>query len=108
MLVLLFGAFLALGMASVAVQAGEMAAKMALASDSGTTGQDGCKGCGDEGGASADSCQLGCTAASFALLPSGSTVSNVGESVTFVTAGSIFLGAAPPPDPFPPRSFDAG
>jgi hypothetical protein len=112
--VLALGLLVALGMSLSAVQAGHMAARMAIASDMGASdmagaGHAGCAGCDDSGGTKDMACAPACIApASAATLPQS-------WSVTIRQASDLpsrpcphLLGRAPAPDPTPPRPSDLG
>jgi hypothetical protein len=104
LLVLLLGAFLALGLGLSAVQAGEMAVKMTLASDMGMPGNDGCSGCGgDDGNAKTGACHPVCTVAATAVLSSGPVVALTVPDAPFPALSPVFASHASSPDPSPPR-----
>src|SRR3546814_21140714 len=80
-LALLLGSLLALSTSLSAVQAGEMGLQMAMASDSGVSGQSGCDVCGNSDDSStAISCSsaLGCSGA--AVLPVASNFAQRSEA----------------------------
>jgi hypothetical protein len=104
LLVLLLGAFLALGSGLSAVQAGEMAVKMTLAADMGSPESGGCSGCaGDDGNAQAGSCHPICTVAAAAVLPSGPIVAIATSDRPVPRFGPVSSGRPSAPDPSPPR-----
>jgi len=107
---LLLAVFLALGMTLSAVQASDMAAKMAMASNMGATGQGGCDACGggDDGNTKADTCIPMCTASVPALLPSGFVATAPDVADPHVPGYRFVRGRTPSPDPYPPRFTDFG
>jgi hypothetical protein len=106
MLVLLLGAFLALGMSLAAVQAGEMPSKMTMTSAMGASGH--CSGCGDDGGTANKmvACSFGCVAPVLAVIPQTASTRVVQTAALLPRQDSLLFGRAPSPDPFPPRSAD--
>lgn len=110
MIVVLLGVFLALGMSLSVVQAGGMAAKMALAAgmaDSGTGTCSTCGGGGDDTGSVA--CTATCTAGHGpAVVSSGSLpVGHDASAAPFPQERSL-RGRCSSPEPYPPRSFVLG
>lgn len=110
-LVLLLAVFVTTGMALSAIQASEMTAKMAVASDMGASGHDGCKSCPNgsgDNGVKAMTCGAVCVASVLAVLPQAAPVLAVPKPVAFVADCSHLHGRASSPDPYPPRSTDNG
>lgn len=107
--VLLLGALLALGLSLSAIQASDMAAKMATVSDMGDmAAQTGCESCGDDSTASGTACLSVCAAPVIAIgsppVPalSAPTSGHVSHRYFFS------LGRTVAPDPRPPRSSALG
>lgn len=108
MLVLLLGAFLALGMSLSAIQAGEMPAKM-MTMMSGMDGSGHCNDCGDSGPSKAmAACSFGCVTPVIAMLPQTILTRILQASAPLTRQHSLLLGGTFPPDPDPPRSCDLG
>lgn len=106
-LVLLLGVFLTLGMSLSAVQAGNLTAKMAMASDMDVTGQGGCTACGDGGGTeSSPNCMPTCTASGLALLTGGAIAIAARTSGPPAVAVRLPHGRTFSPEPYPPRAAD--
>jgi len=109
--VLALGLLIALGISLSAVQASDMAVKMAAASDMSAGGSGHCSGgCGDPGGDSgkATACTTICVAPVVAVL-------SPSLSMTFEHTADVQFGPDPAmhdrafsPDPYPPRSTDLG
>jgi hypothetical protein len=103
--------FVTMGMSLSAVQATDMTAKMAMASDMGGPGNDGCQGCpagGDDSGMKAMTCTPICVAPVMAVLPYAEPVMLVHKPVSFIAQYPLLRGRTSPPDPYPPRSIDIG
>lgn len=108
---LFLGVLVALGMSLSAVQAGNMAAKMAVASDMGASGHNGCGGCGgsgDAGGAKAMVCAPACVAPVLAVLPQASPMTFDQPRGFSLRPYARLLGHISTPDPYPPRPNDLG
>jgi hypothetical protein len=105
---LVLGLFVALGMSLSAVQASDMAVKMALASDMGDAGSHGCTGCGggDDGAANAGPCLPGCTAPMFAVMPPTSDTMVAQVCHLSLPMAPASQSRASSPDPYPPRFHD--
>jgi hypothetical protein len=106
---LALGLLVALGTSLSAAQAGDMAARMAMASDMAGSGHAGCGGCDDGGSAKDMPCAPACIApASAATLPQGWSVT-IRQTPDLSTRPYLHrLGRAPAPDPTPPRPSDLG
>lgn len=104
-LLMLLGALLALGATLSAVQAGDMAVSMVLASDMGSSDGNGCASCGDDGGAAAASCPVPCPAPTLALLPPAGIPRAIEAVFPALPTGPPLHGAAAAPDPHPPRAL---
>jgi predicted metal-binding membrane protein len=106
---LTLGLLVALGMSLSAVQAGDMAAKMAMASGMTGSGHGDCGGCDDGGSAKDMPCAPACmTPVSAAMLPQAWSVT-VRQTSDLSTRPYLHrLGRAPAPDPTPPRPGDLG
>jgi hypothetical protein len=108
---LFLGVLVTLGMSMSAVQAGNMAAKMAMASDMGASGHDDCGACdgkGDAGGAKAMACMSLCVAPVLAALPQASPVTFDQPRGFSLRLYARLLGHVSTPDPYPPRPNDLG
>ncbi|MHB1220365.1 MAG: hypothetical protein ACYC1L_19445 [Alphaproteobacteria bacterium] len=106
--ILFFAAFLAAGMSLSAVQAANMTAKMAMASDTGASGYGDCGGCG---GGTDDGKTVVCPPA--CLAPVAAVLSHAESMTAFMVVMNcpppkdiLLLGSAPSPDPYPPRPSD--
>lgn len=106
--VFLLGVFLALGLSWSAVQAGDMAVKMAMATDMGGSGSGSCDGCGggDDGNTKAANCMPFCTASSPALPLIELAVFTTAADDPPIPGTRLSHGRAFSPDPYPPRSID--
>lgn len=104
LLALLLGVLVALGMSFSAVQASGMAVKMTIASDMSGSGQGGCSGCTDDGGAQAGMCHPACTVAAVAVLPSGPVVATAQVLRLPPSSNLVSSGRVSSPDPSPPRA----
>lgn len=107
---LILGLFVALGMSASAVQATDMAVKMATASSMGAAGSGTCNGCGDDGsGMKAAGCGIAvCAAPVVAALPQTLSMTQIDLHELPSTAEPLLTGRASSPDPRPPRSTDLG
>ena len=103
-IVTILALFVGMGMVLSAVQASDMAVKMAAAGDSGSFGANGCTACGgDDGNGNQADCPPACVAAAIGLLPAQSAIAvNVADSPSFASAVPP-RGSAGAPDPSPPR-----
>lgn len=112
-LALLFGIVVILGTSLSAVQAGDMAVKMATASGMDASGHGDCNGCngssaGDDG-AKAMVCPPVCVAPGAGILPQIGPEMIVPISVTHsLPREARLVGSASAPDPYPPRPSDLG
>jgi hypothetical protein len=109
--VLLLAAFVTGGMGLSAVQANGMAVKMALSSDMGSSGHDGCAGCpeGDgDSGKNATACIAVCLAPVLAVLPAVAPMVFTQIEPAFLVRTPVLQGRALPTEPYPPRTTDIG
>jgi len=108
--------FMTAGFALSAVQATDMAAKMAMASDMGTSTNgastnNACQGCPTQDSddcTKAMSCTAACVAPVLAVLPQGVPAMLLAKPSSSGTAYPLLHGWASPPDPYPPRPTDIG
>lgn len=101
------GLLVALGMGLSAVQAGNMAMKMATSEHMVSSGTDYCGQCGDQpGGAKTMVCEATCVAPAAATLPQSLAVTfdRAVDYPTWQPAGLSGLTASP--DPSPPKLID--
>jgi hypothetical protein len=108
--VLFLAVFVTTGMGLSVVRANDMALTMAMPSDMGASGHDGCAGCpgGDSSGAKAMPCAVTCVAPVLALLPQVAPTPVAPVAATYPAYGAVLHGRAPVPDPGPPRTTDIG
>jgi hypothetical protein len=103
-LALFLGVFLALGGGLSAVQAGEMGLQMAMASDTGASGQSGCDGCGSSDDSSnAVSCSSALSCSGAAVLPVANNLAQPRPVDRPLPIAGFAHGLSAPPDPYPPR-----
>jgi hypothetical protein len=104
---LVLGLVVALGMGLSAVQAGDMAVKMATSGHMASSGTDNCGQCGDQlGGGKTMVCEATCVAPAAATLPQSLTVT-FDRGADYPSWRSARLpGLTASPDPSPPRSID--
>lgn len=106
---LFLGILVTLGMSLSVVQAGDMATKMAMTSDMGASGHDGCNGCGgDADGAKAMACMSVCVSPVLAVLPQASPMTFDQPRGFSLRPHARLLGHVFTPDPHPPRPNDLG
>lgn len=109
---LLLTVFVTVGISLSVVQASDMAVKMAMASDMGASGHDGCQGCpgdGNDHGMKAMPCATICVAPVLAVLPQITGTVLVQKPGSLIAVRVTLLdGRALPPDPHPPRPTDIG
>lgn len=91
----------ALGSATQAVQATDMAGKLVAASSSDKPMPDGCKACGDDD-MSKMACAVVC-AVPAGVLPSMAAVADLPAAVATCVQDEFGVGRTSPPDPFPPK-----
>lgn len=104
---LLLGLLVALGMGMSAVQASNMAMKMAMPDHMAMSGTDTCGQCGDEpGGAKKMVCEATCVAPAAATLPQFLAVTLDPASDYPVSRSARLSGLTASPDPSPPKSID--
>lgn len=103
---LFLAVFVTVGLSLSAVQASGMTVKMAMASDMGSSGHDGCQGCPSDDGTKAISCTATCVAPVLAVLPESESVMLVHKTVSVVTRYPLLHGKTSPPEPYPPRPID--
>ena len=97
----LLGLLLCLGIGLSAVQAGNMAVRMALADDMGSPG--GCAGCGGDEGVKAGNCVSICASSIFTL-PAPTAFSAVAMSqLSFSDRTEPLRSTASSPEPYPPK-----
>lgn len=110
MLTPLLGLIFAVSMSVSAVQASDMAARMAMASAMGAAGDGNCRDCGDGApDAKATGCAMAfCTLHVVASLPLTFVMFGVVGSDRPVLAQPSLVGWASPPDPHPPRPDTLG
>ncbi|MFG1413560.1 hypothetical protein V5G24_20840 [Xanthobacter sp. VTT E-85241] len=108
---LFLAVFVTVGTSLSAVQVSDMTVKMAMASDMGGSGHDGCPGCpagGGDDGMKAISCTAVCVIPVLAVLPHAEPVMLVHKTVSFITRYRLLHGKTSPPEPYPPRPVDIG
>lgn len=109
---LFLAVFVTVGMSLSAVQASDMTAKMAMASDMGASSHGGCDGCpggGNDDGMKAMPCATVCVAPVLAVLPQVVGMVLVQRPGSPIVARVALLdGRASPPDPHPPRPTSIG
>jgi hypothetical protein len=108
---ILLAVFVTVGMSFSAAQATDMSVKMAMASDMGGSGHDGCQGCpagGGDDGMKAMICTPTCIAPVLAILTQSEPVMPVHQPVSFVARYLLLHGRTSPPDPYPPRFIHIG
>jgi hypothetical protein len=108
-IVLLLGAFLALGMSLPVVQAASMPGNMTMTAGMGKAGH--CKDCGDKGGMVKElgrCSNLGCAAPVLGVISQSSLTRLVHVAATIPQQDPFWFGRAFSPEPGPPRSHDIG
>lgn len=108
---LMLAVFVTLGMSLSVVQANDMAAKMAVASDMmGVSGHGDCHGCdGDAGKTKAMVCTVTCVTPVSATLPFIGPASLVVAATKLrLSKTALLVGSTSSPDPYPPRSTRIG
>lgn len=99
------------GMGLSAVQATDMAVKMAMTSDMGASGHGDCGSCGDNSDADGKAmvCPPACVAPAIAVLPQASPVTIMPiVTALLLPRDALLSGSASAPDPYPPRPSDLG
>lgn len=110
-LVLLLAVFVTAAVNLSAVQASDMTVKMAMASDMGVSGHDGCQGCPTGGGGDgmkAMACASVCVAPVLAVLPRLAPTMIAQVAASYATLAPVLRGEAPAPGHHPPRTTDIG
>lgn len=103
---LVLGLLVALGMGLSAVQAGQMAMKMAAAAPMATSGASTCDQCGDQpAGTKKIVCEATCVAPAAATLPQFTAVAFDGVTEYQASPSAKLSGLTASPDPSPPRSI---
>ena len=103
-IVTILALFVGTGMVVSAVQASDMAVKMAAAGDSGSFGANGCTACGgDDGNGNQADCLPACVAASLGLLPSTVVVALNAAGSPRTSPYAAPRGSSGIPEPSPPR-----
>ncbi|EFI53379.1 MULTISPECIES: hypothetical protein [Afipia] len=109
---LFLAVFVTVGMSLSAVQASDMTAKMAMASDMGAPGHNGCDCCpsgGNDNDMKAMPCAAFCVAPVLAVLPQVTGMALVQRPGSPIAARVALLnGRASPPGPHPPRPASIG
>jgi hypothetical protein len=105
---LVLAVFVTAGTTVSFVQASEMTAKMAMASDMGAMDNGDCKACLPTGGGNGKAmiCISGCVTPVLAVLPHAEPMA-IGEmQISFTVVHPSLYGTEPPPNPSPPRTTD--
>lgn len=108
-LVLLLAVFVTAGMNLSAAQASDMTVKMAMASDMGASGHDGCPGCptgGVDDGMKAVACASICVAQVLAVLPQMAPTTIALVAASYPALAPVLHGRVLEPDHYPPRTTD--
>ena len=105
-LTLFLGLFFALGTTLSAIQASDMAVKMAMSSDMDTSGDVGCIACGsggDEGSTAPNTCSPVCTISAGMIPLYGFPEMPAPTLVSPLSGNQSWYGRASSPDPHPPK-----